>query len=124
MQCDSDSLRRPMLISSFKPRKRAGGRREEKKKIRMRNPSWVSRFLGVKEKNRMRRFAPVRSFKQDKMKQVKIGVGFGLWRLGMPPAETIVHLADRAEAWGHDSFWWSDRLLSLSPCIVMCALLT
>src|SRR5260370_15884944 len=104
-----------MLISSFKPRKRAGGRREEKKKNRMRNPSWVSRFLGVKEKNRMRRFAPVRSFKQDKMKQVKIGVGFGLWRLGMPAAETIVQVAERAEDWGLDSFWLSDHLLAPSP---------
>ena len=30
------------------------------------------------------------------MKQVKIGVGFGLWRLGMPPAETIARVAERA----------------------------
>ena len=28
------------------------------------------------------------------MKQIKIGVGFGLWRLGMPSAETIAKVAD------------------------------
>ena len=46
------------------------------------------------------------------MKQVKIGVGFGLWRLGMPPAETIARVAERAEDWGLDSFWLSDHLLA------------
>ena len=49
------------------------------------------------------------------MKQVKIGVGFGLWRLGMPPAETIARVAERAEDWGLDSFWLSDHLLAPSP---------
>src|SRR5260370_20585188 len=49
------------------------------------------------------------------MKQVKIGVGFGLWRLGMPAAETIVQVAERAEDWGLDSFWLSDHLLAPSP---------
>src|SRR5258708_327992 len=70
----------------------------------------------------MRRYAPVRSINEDKhpafkveMKQVKIGVGFGLWRLGMPAAETIVQVAERAEDWGLDSFWLSDHLLAPSP---------
>jgi probable F420-dependent oxidoreductase len=49
------------------------------------------------------------------MKQVKIGVGFGLWRLGMPSAETIAQVAERAEDWGLDSFWLSDHLLAPSP---------
>ena len=49
------------------------------------------------------------------MKQVKIGIGFGLWRLGMPAAETIVRVAERAEDWGLDSFWLSDHLLAPSP---------
>jgi len=49
------------------------------------------------------------------MKQVKIGIGFGLWRLGMPAAETIVSVAERAEDWGLDSFWLSDHLLAPSP---------
>ena len=39
------------------------------------------------------------------MKQIKIGAGFGLWRLGMPSAETIARVAERAEEWGLDSFW-------------------
>src|SRR5216684_7770294 len=49
------------------------------------------------------------------MKQIKIGVGFGLWRLGMPAAETIAQVAERAEDWGLDSFWFSDHLLAPSP---------
>src|ERR1700720_4154945 len=49
------------------------------------------------------------------MKQIKIGVGFGLWRLGMPSAETIAHVAERAEEWGLDSFWLSAHLLAPSP---------
>jgi alkanesulfonate monooxygenase SsuD/methylene tetrahydromethanopterin reductase-like flavin-dependent oxidoreductase (luciferase family) len=49
------------------------------------------------------------------MKQVKIGVGFGLWRLGMPPAETSARVAEHAEDWGLDSFWLSDHLLAPSP---------
>lgn len=49
------------------------------------------------------------------MKHVKIGVGFGLWRLGMPATESIVAVAEQAEAWGLDSFWLSDHLLAPSP---------
>src|SRR5690242_13087398 len=49
------------------------------------------------------------------MKQIKVGVGFGLWRLGMPSPETIVEVAERAEDWGLDSFWLSDHLLAPSP---------
>jgi probable F420-dependent oxidoreductase len=49
------------------------------------------------------------------MKQVKIGAGFGLWRLGMPSAATIARVAERAEEWGLDSFWLSDHLLAPSP---------
>lgn len=49
------------------------------------------------------------------MKQVKVGVGFGLFRLGLPNAETIVRVAERAEEWGLDSFWLSDHLLAPSP---------
>ena len=49
------------------------------------------------------------------MKQVKVGVGFGLWRLGMPSADELVRVASRAEEWGLDSFWLSDHLLAPSP---------
>ncbi len=49
------------------------------------------------------------------MNQIKIGVGFGLFSLGLPTADTIVHVAERAEGWGLDSFWLSDHLLANSP---------
>ena len=49
------------------------------------------------------------------MNHVKIGVGFGLWRLGMPSVDMIVRVAERAEEWGLDSFWLSDHLLAPSP---------
>jgi probable F420-dependent oxidoreductase len=49
------------------------------------------------------------------MKHVKVGVGFGLFRLGMPEPDTIVRVAERAEEWGLDSFWLSDHLLAPSP---------
>jgi probable F420-dependent oxidoreductase len=49
------------------------------------------------------------------MKQIKIGVGFGLFRLGLPEADTIIEVAERAEEWGLDSFWLSDHLLAPSP---------
>ena len=49
------------------------------------------------------------------MKQVKVGVGFGLFRLGMPTPKAIAQVAERAEEWGLDSFWLSDHLLAPSP---------
>lgn len=49
------------------------------------------------------------------MKQIKVGVGFGLFRLGLPAPDTIVEVAERAEEWGLDSFWLSDHLLAPSP---------
>lgn len=58
------------------------------------------------------------------MKQIKIGAGFGLWRLGMPSAETIARVAERAEEWGIDSFWLSDHLLAPSPELDVVAMLS
>src|ERR1700676_4010993 len=49
------------------------------------------------------------------IKQIKVGVGFGLFRLGMPSVDTIAHVAESAEEWGLDSFWLSDHLLAPSP---------
>src|SRR6516225_11963906 len=49
------------------------------------------------------------------MKQIKVGVGFGLFRLGLPSAAAIVAVAQQAEEWGLDSFWLSDHLLAPSP---------
>jgi len=48
------------------------------------------------------------------MKQIKVGVGFGLFRFGLPSPETIVEVAEQAEGWGLDSFWLSDHLLAPS----------
>jgi probable F420-dependent oxidoreductase len=49
------------------------------------------------------------------MKRIKVGAGFGLWRLGMPSAKAIATVAGQAESWGLDSFWLSDHLLAPSP---------
>jgi len=48
------------------------------------------------------------------MKQIKVGVGFGLFRLGLPSVATISTVAEKAEEWGLDSFWLSDHLLAPS----------
>lgn len=49
------------------------------------------------------------------MSGIKIGVGFGLWRLGMPSPDTICSYAERAEAVGIDSIWLSDHIVSRNP---------
>jgi hypothetical protein len=49
------------------------------------------------------------------MSSIKIGIGFGLWRLGMPSPETICSYAERAEAVGIDSIWLSDHIVSRNP---------
>src|SRR5262249_23754442 len=49
------------------------------------------------------------------MSAVRIGIGFGLWRLGMPSAETICAYAERAEDLGIDSIWLSDHIVSRQP---------
>jgi len=49
------------------------------------------------------------------MKQIKVGVGVGLWRFGLPAPETIARVAERSEEWGIDSFWLSDHLLAPTP---------
>ena len=49
------------------------------------------------------------------MSGVKIGIGFGLWRLGMPSPDTICPYAERAEAVGIDSVWLSDHIVSRNP---------
>src|SRR5437879_13186320 len=48
------------------------------------------------------------------MNEIKIGVGFGLWRLGMPSPKMIAKVAEQAEDWGLDSFWLSDHLMAPS----------
>jgi alkanesulfonate monooxygenase SsuD/methylene tetrahydromethanopterin reductase-like flavin-dependent oxidoreductase (luciferase family) len=49
------------------------------------------------------------------MSGVKIGIGFGLWRLGMPSPDTICSYAERAEEVGIDSIWLSDHIVSRQP---------
>jgi probable F420-dependent oxidoreductase len=49
------------------------------------------------------------------MSGVKIGIGFGLWRLGMPTPDTICSYAERAEDVGIDSIWLSDHIVSRQP---------
>ncbi|MBI3303866.1 MAG: LLM class flavin-dependent oxidoreductase [Deltaproteobacteria bacterium] len=49
------------------------------------------------------------------MSGIKIGVGFGLWRLGMPSPDTICSYAERAEDVGIDSIWLSDHIVSRNP---------
>lgn len=49
------------------------------------------------------------------MGSVKIGIGFGLFRLGLPSPAEICALAERAEEVGIDSVWLSDHLVSRNP---------
>jgi alkanesulfonate monooxygenase SsuD/methylene tetrahydromethanopterin reductase-like flavin-dependent oxidoreductase (luciferase family) len=49
------------------------------------------------------------------MSGTKIGIGFGLWRLGMPSPDTICSYAERAEDAGIDSIWLSDHIVSRQP---------
>ncbi|HUI28220.1 MAG TPA: LLM class flavin-dependent oxidoreductase [Candidatus Kryptonia bacterium] len=46
---------------------------------------------------------------------IKIGIGFGLFRLGMPSPETICAYAERAEDLGIDSIWLSDHIAGRQP---------
>jgi probable F420-dependent oxidoreductase len=49
------------------------------------------------------------------MSGVKIGIGFGGGRLGLPSPETICAYAERAEDLGIDSIWLSDRITASHP---------
>src|SRR2546423_13976905 len=72
------------------------------------NESCITRALAGK--------VPPRSAKGgSRMSSTKIGVGFGLWRLGMPSPDTICSYAERAEALGIDSIWLSDHIVSRNP---------
>jgi probable F420-dependent oxidoreductase len=45
------------------------------------------------------------------MDTIKMGIGFGGWRLGTPSAATVFELIDKSEAWGIDSIWLSDHII-------------
>ncbi len=47
------------------------------------------------------------------MDSIKMGIGFGGWRLGTPSAATIFELIDKADAWGIDSVWLSDHIIDV-----------
>ncbi len=49
------------------------------------------------------------------MSGIKIGIGFGGGRLGLPSAEAICAYAERAEDLGIDSIWLSDRITGAQP---------
>jgi probable F420-dependent oxidoreductase len=46
---------------------------------------------------------------------VKIGVGFGSFRLGLPDPGRVWDFVDKAEAWGADSIWLSDHVVARFP---------
>jgi probable F420-dependent oxidoreductase len=47
------------------------------------------------------------------MDTIKLGIGFGGWRLGTPTASTVFELIDKSEAWGIDSVWLSDHIIDV-----------
>jgi len=49
------------------------------------------------------------------MSGIRIGIGFGASRLGLPSPEVICAYAERAEDLGIDSIWLSDRVASRQP---------
>jgi probable F420-dependent oxidoreductase len=51
------------------------------------------------------------------MNGVKIGIGFGLWRYGLPAPEEICQYAETAEAVGLDSLWLSDHIVTRNPTL-------
>ena len=44
---------------------------------------------------------------------IKLGIGFGGWRLGTPSAATVFELIDKSESWGIDSIWLSDHIIDV-----------
>jgi probable F420-dependent oxidoreductase len=49
------------------------------------------------------------------MGNIKIGIGFGSGRQGLPSPQEVCAFAERAEALGIDSIWLSDRVSSRQP---------
>jgi len=49
------------------------------------------------------------------MSGIKIGIGFGGGRLGLPSPDTLCAYAERAEDLGIDSIWLSDRITASYP---------
>ena len=51
------------------------------------------------------------------MSNVRIGIGFGLWRHGLPEPELLCRYAENAEAVGLDSLWLSDHIVTRNPTL-------
>lgn len=48
---------------------------------------------------------------------VKIGIGFGQWRYGLPEPELLCEYAEASEAAGLDSIWLSDHIVTRNPTL-------
>ena len=51
------------------------------------------------------------------MSGVKIGIGFGQWKYGLPEPASLCHYAEAAEAVGLDSLWLSDHIVTRNPTL-------
>ena len=51
------------------------------------------------------------------MNKIKIGIGFGQWKYGLPDPELLCTSAETAEAAGLDSLWLSDHIVTLNPTL-------
>jgi probable F420-dependent oxidoreductase len=51
------------------------------------------------------------------MSGVKIGIGFGQWKYGLPEPELLCRIAEHAEAVGLDSLWLSDHIVTRNPTL-------
>jgi len=51
------------------------------------------------------------------MNGIKIGIGFGQWKYGLPEPELMCNYAEAAEAVGLDSIWLSDHIVTRNPTL-------
>lgn len=51
------------------------------------------------------------------MSGVKIGIGFGQWKYGLPEPDLLCRAAETAEAVGLDSLWLSDHIVTRNPTL-------
>lgn len=51
------------------------------------------------------------------MSGIKIGIGFGQWKYGLPDPELLCTCAEAAEAAGLDSIWLSDHIVTRNPTL-------
>jgi probable F420-dependent oxidoreductase len=51
------------------------------------------------------------------MSGIKIGIGFGQWKYGLPDPEQLCTYAEAAEAVGLDSIWLSDHIVTRNPTL-------